>query len=106
VHSRADQQRSDSVYCYDLDPAKLRNEEVPRMEKVMKNFAVYRWMEIGIAIGGLLLIMFFRTNPERALWYGLGVGLVVMALIALVLDFFAEKRGWEYLDGLKSFLKM
>jgi uncharacterized membrane protein HdeD (DUF308 family) len=106
VFSKSDKQRTDNVYCYDLDQAKLKNNEVPRMEEVMKNFFIYRWSEIGLAIVGLLLILFFRTNPDKALWYGLGVGLTIEALASLILDFFAEKRGWEYLDGLKSFLKM
>jgi uncharacterized membrane protein HdeD (DUF308 family) len=106
VFAKSDKQRTDNVYCYDLDQAKLKSSEVPRMEVVMKNFFIYRWVEISLAIVGLLLIFFFRTNPEKALLYGLGMGLAIEALVTLVLDFFAEKRGWEYLDGLKSFLKM
>jgi hypothetical protein len=38
-------------------------------------------------------------------WRGLGLGLAIMALLALTADFFAEKRGHVYLNGLKEFTK-
>lgn len=106
VYRRSDQQRTDNVYCYDLDPAKLRNEEVPRMEAVMKNFVIYRWVELALIAVGLALIFIFRTDAEMLFWYGMGYGLAIQAFLMLVADFFAERRGHEYLDGLKSFLKL
>lgn len=106
VYRRSDQQRIDNVYCYDLDPSKLRNEEVPRMIVVMKNFTIYRWVEIGLALAGIALVVLFRNNPERVFWYGLGLGLAIQAVLMLGADYFAERRGQIYLEGLKSFLKL
>ncbi|MFN0031396.1 MAG: hypothetical protein ACKVOR_04475 [Flavobacteriales bacterium] len=106
VFRRSDEQRTTQVYSYDMDPHALMTNEVPRMNGVMKNFVVLRWVEIGLAVSGLLLILFFRRNEAQQLWYGAGFGLFLQAMLSLVLDFFAEKRGHEYLDGLKSFLKM
>jgi len=37
---------------------------------------------------------------------GLGLTLTIMSLIALVADYFAERRGKVYLKGLESFAKM
>jgi uncharacterized membrane protein HdeD (DUF308 family) len=106
VYKRSDSQRIDNVYSYDMDPAKLRNQEVPRMEVVMKNFVLYRYAEIALLIAGVILVFVFRTNPEKTFWCGLGMALAIQSLLMLIADFFAEKRGHEYFDGLKSFLKM
>ena len=106
VHKRSDQQRIDNVYCYDLDPSKLRNEEVPRMVTVMKNFAVLRWVEIALALAGLALVLIFRRDVNNLFWFGIGVGLGIQAILMLVADFFAERRGQVYLDGLRSFLNV
>ena len=94
------------MYAFDLDPGKLKNEEIPRMEVVMKNFIIYRWVEIGLAIAGILLVLVFRTKTENSFWYGLGIGLAIQSLTILAADFFAEKRGYEYLESLKNFFKL
>jgi ABC-type Fe3+-siderophore transport system permease subunit len=106
VYRRSDQQRIDNVYCYDLDPSKLRNEEVPRMVVVMKNFIVIRWVEIALAMAGLTLVLLFRNDAMKVFWYGVGMGLGIQAILMLAADFFAERRGQVYLDGLRSFLKI
>ncbi|MFM9984145.1 MAG: hypothetical protein ACKVOK_02885 [Flavobacteriales bacterium] len=106
VYRRSDQQRIDNVYCYDLDPAKLRQEEVPRMIIVMKNFAVIRWVEIALLIAGLALLLAFRSDVSNTFWFGIGVGLAIQAALMLGADFFAERRGQVYLDGLRSFLNL
>ena len=106
VYARADRQRIDNVYAYDMDPASLRNEEVPRMQKVIKNFVVLRWTEIALAISAVVLMLLYRSAPDRAFLYGAGVGLLIQAALSLILDFFAEKRAHEYLNGLREFLRL
>ena len=106
VYRRSDQQRIDNVYCYDLDPAKLRSEEVPRMTVVMKNFTVFRWVEIALLLAGLALVVFFRAEATNSFWFGIGLGLAVQAALMLGADFFAERRGQVYLDGLRAFLNL
>lgn len=106
VFRRTDKQRINNVYAYDMDPASLRNEEVPRMQKVIKNFVVLRWIEIALAVTAVLLIVFFRKSPAHIFIYGVGVGLLIQSVVSLTLDFFAEKRAHEYLDGLRAFLRL
>ncbi len=106
VFARADNQRINNVYAMDMDPASLRNEEVPRMEKVIKSFVVLRWTELSLFIVAVVLIMVYRTQPEKSLYFGIGVGLCIQAAMTLILDFFAEKRAHEYCQGLKQFLHM
>jgi len=106
VYRKSDNDRINNVYSFDLDPGKLKTEEIPRMEVVMKNLAIYRWVEISLVITGLLLIIFFRTQIEQSFWYGFGIGLTVQSIAMLVADFFSEKRGYEYLLGLKTFFKI
>src|SRR5690349_13072557 len=46
VYSRSDEQRISNVYAVDMNPDKLTKEEIPRMQKVTKNFPIYKWIEV------------------------------------------------------------
>lgn len=105
VYSRTDKQRIDIAYKMDLDPYALQQKEIPRMEKVVKNFAIYRIAEIVLLLVGIMLFAYFRTNEERQLLAGVGIALAVQASIFLVGDTVAEKRAKTYLTGLSDFVK-
>jgi hypothetical protein len=81
---------------------KIENEEIPRMQLVMKNFVVYRWVEIVLAIIGILHYLFLgRTEWLK----GFGLGLSLQSVLMLLLDFFAEHRGQIYLKFLNDFIQ-
>ncbi|OAQ38951.1 hypothetical protein A5893_13010 [Pedobacter psychrophilus] len=80
-----------------IEPEKIQTIEIPRMELVMKNFVVYRYVEIALMLLGLILYFYF---PSISFWKGIGLGLFMQAGFMLLLDFFAEKRGKEYLQHL------
>ena len=103
VYRSCDEYRKRNVYSYDMDPSQLKNKELPRMEKVMKNFVVLRYTELFLLLGGIALYIYFMRDIRNDLWRGLGLALAVMAIIALAMDFFAERRGKTYVNGLKSF---
>jgi hypothetical protein len=69
------------------------------MITVMKNFNTYKWVEIGLLIIGLCMFLYFSPI---SLLKGLGLGLLIQSSFMLILDFFAESRGKEYLEFLKS----
>jgi multidrug transporter EmrE-like cation transporter len=81
------------------EKTKIISEEIPRMEVVMKNFEIYRWVEIALFVLGL--IMFFYFQP-MTIWKGIGIGLAIQAGFMLLLDFFAESRGRIYFEYLKT----
>jgi hypothetical protein len=103
VYKRSDEDRMRNVYAYDMNPAQLKTKEIPRMEKVMKNFVVYRYTEIILALAGIGLFFYFRNTVGREFWKGVGLTLAIMAITALVADYFAEQRGKIYLTGVKEF---
>ncbi len=105
VYMRSDSDRIRNVYAYDLNPTELKEKEIPRMQAVMKNFIIYRYTEIGLAVIGFFLFFYFRNNSMQQFWGGFGIGLFCMALLALGADYFAEKRGHIYLNGLEEFVK-
>jgi drug/metabolite transporter (DMT)-like permease len=105
VYKRCDADRIRNVYAYDMNPAELKEKEIPRMEVVMKNFILYRYTEIALALIGLFLLFYFRNQAAQQFWSGLGMGLFCMALLALGADYFAEKRGHIYMKGLTEFVK-
>ncbi|HEX2682571.1 MAG TPA: hypothetical protein VHL77_01485, partial [Ferruginibacter sp.] len=105
VYSRTDKQVKDIAYNMGMEPvAYTKTVEMPRMEKVMQNFAIYRWVEIAFIIAGLILIILYRNDSTKTFWYGLGVALAIQAMIMLGADYFAEKRGKLYVEQLKKMI--
>jgi lipoprotein signal peptidase len=74
-------------------------EEIPRMKVVMKNFVFYRWIQISLIVVGLIFYFYF---DKETMMKGLGIGLFIQSALMLFLDYFAEKRGFEYLDYLSK----
>lgn len=105
VYKRSDEDRKRNTYAYDLNPADLKNREIPRMEKVNRNFMIYRWVEIALIVAGLILVFLYRQQNEKTFWYGLGMGLAIQAAVMLSADYFAEARAKKYLKGLVEFTK-
>ena len=104
VYARSDKQSADVAYNIGLEPvAYANNKEIPRMETVMKNFVIYRWVEIAMVITGSVLFFSFKNNIDKQFWKGFGLTLAIMALLALAADYFAEQRGRIYLKGLQQF---
>jgi hypothetical protein len=83
------------------EQTKIQSEEIPRMQVVMKNFATYKWIEIGLLIIGILL---FALCQKGSLTNGIGLGLLIQSAFMLLLDFFAESRGKTYLQYLQSII--
>lgn len=90
---RKDQQLDDLEKLLAADPAEFRQEELPRLAKVMRNFVVIRRVELGMVALGILL---FVWQQEWLFSKGLGLGLVVQGATMLLADYFAEKRARVY----------
>lgn len=106
VYSRSDKQMKAVAYNAGMEPVSyVKQQELPRMQTVLKNFVIYRWVEIVFIITGLVIVLLFRKNAERTFWYGFGVALAIQAVIMLGADYFAEKRGKVYTNHLKELIK-
>jgi hypothetical protein len=99
VAFRTDTQVAALVQQLASSPAAFQTEEVPRMEAVMRNFQLYKVIELVLLLTGVALTYAFR---RKELVYGIGVGLVVQSALMLVLDLFAEKRGDAYLAAIRE----
>jgi MFS family permease len=82
------------------EPQSIKTLEIPRMEKVMSNFVIFRYAEIALIILGITLMY---SSMNDTFWRGIGLGLFIKACIVLCLDFFAERRGHIYIEYLKEF---
>lgn len=105
IYKRSDSDRQRNVYAYDMNPSELKEKELPRMKMVMKNFIIYRYVEIFLLLVGAGLYIYFIRDFTNDFWRGFGLALAVMALLALAADFFAEKRGKIYTKGIESFIQ-
>jgi hypothetical protein len=83
------------------EPQNIKTLEIPRMEKVMSNFVIFRYVEIALIILGIVLMY---SSMNDTFWRGIGLGLFIQASIVLCLDFFAERRGHVYLEYLTEFV--
>ena len=105
VYSRSDKQKAYIAYNIGMEPVNyVKQTEQPRMKTVMKNFVIYRWVEIAFIITGLVLIFLYWSNPGKTFWYGFGIALAIQAAIMLGADYFAEKRGKVYTEELKKII--
>jgi hypothetical protein len=84
------------------EPQKIETDEIPRMEKVLSNFVIYRYVEIALILLGIVLIY---RSMNYTFWRGIGLGLFIQASIVLSLDFFAERRGYHYMLYLQEFVE-
>lgn len=84
---------------YKTEPSKLQTDELPRMQRVMRNFTVIKKVEICFFIAGLLLAAFFWKND---LVKGIALGLMIQGVILYLFDHFAEARGKVYFEFLES----
>ena len=105
VYIKSDDQRVSQVYAYDMNPDQLKTVELTRMRKVKTNFQIYRWIEIGVFIAGLLIIFLFKKDPAKTFWLGLGITLTIMSAELFIADFIAEKRAVNYVSLLEEFNK-
>jgi archaellum biogenesis protein FlaJ (TadC family) len=77
---------------------KFQLTEIPRMEKVMRSFIIYKWVEILLMGTGIILVL---ASTESFL-AGMGVGLLVQSSLMLAADMLAQRRGRKYLSGLQT----
>lgn len=99
IHLRTDTQLSTLSAQLQANPAALKTEEITRMQTVMKNFSIYKAVEMLLLIVGVGMIAFFQRHDMAA---GIGIGLVLQAAVTLTLDIFAEARRADYLSVLHS----
>jgi hypothetical protein len=105
VYIKSDDQRVSQVYAYDMNPDQLKTIELTRMRKVKTNFQIYRWIEIGVFIAGIITIFLFRNDPTKTFWLGLGITLAIMSAELFIADFIAEKRAVHYVSLLEEYNK-
>jgi hypothetical protein len=99
VYLKSDNDNVRVNHCIQKEPDTIKEQEIPRMKVVMKNFVIYRWAEITLIAIGLLLLFYF---PTRTIGKGIGMGLLIQSSIMLFLDYSAEQRGKIYLNFLTS----
>lgn len=99
VYVRTHSQLSTLSAQLQVNPAAFKAEESTRMETVMKNFSIYKAVEMLLLIVGVGMIAFLQRYDMAA---GIGIGLVLQAAFTLALDIFAEARGADYLSAVQS----
>ena len=101
VNLRTDAQVEALVVQSQTAPTQFKQDELGRMDTVMKNFKTYKIVEVTLLAVGVCLIVFLQRFDVAA---GVGAGLVLQAAFTLALDIFAEARGQDYIRALTEFV--
>ena len=99
VYLRTDTQLATLSTQLQANPAAFKAEETTRMQTVMKNFSVYKAVEMLLLVIGVGMVALWQRHDLAA---GIGIGLVLQAAFTLTLDIFAEARGADYLAFILS----
>jgi uncharacterized membrane protein len=105
IYRGSDGDRLRNVYAYDMNPQELKQQELPRMQKAAKSIALFKWSEAAFLIVGIVLILVYRNQPDKAFWFGLGIALAIQSLVMLSAEITAEKRARAYTSKLEAFAK-
>jgi hypothetical protein len=105
VYFRSDKDITRVETMMQQNPKQIETEELPRMNVVMKNFIFYRYIEIAFMIISLILIFMYRNTSPATFWYGFAWGLFIQSAFMLALDYFAERRGHDYLAWIQTFIQ-
>jgi hypothetical protein len=63
------------------------------MDTVMKNFSLYKKVEVAFVVIGLLFIF---LAPSKEFWLEIGTGMLLQGALMLTADIFEERRGTTY----------
>lgn len=80
----------------------VQAEELKRMQIVLKNYTIYRWIELLLICIGLLLFIRFNKSPQT-FWKGFGLGLLIQASILFALHLLTEQTGKMYIEQLINY---
>lgn len=96
VYFRSDAQARNLIELHHGDANRFAAQEGARMTQVVAGFA---WYRVGYLVAVLLalVLVFALGKPWQ---HGLAVGLLLLAALGLTIDFYAEHRAVEYVNGL------
>ena len=80
-------------------PATFKVEEGARMKTVLRNFDLYKSIELALLAAGIAAALGLRG---REYWRAFGLALALQSAFMLVLDFYAEARAQDYVAALRA----
>ena len=101
VFFRTDKQMDDLKSKLESSRQIVYSEELPRMQKVMSNFKLYKAIEISFIFLSLIgfVYSYFNSDPRIL---GFCSGLLIQSSLMIIADVIAEERGKLYLDYIYS----
>ena len=101
--SRNDLLHIDCLYNLEMFSSVFKTEELPRMKNVMKQYIFSRNLKVILLLAGVFLYCYSCKGFTNDFLSGIGLSLAIMAMITLIADLFALRRGKIYLEHLELF---
>ena len=73
-----------------------------QMEAVIRDYNIYKWIEIIFIIGGIIVYLLF-SKSSQVFWKGIGLGLLIQSSLMLTLNLIAEERANSYVHNIKIY---
>lgn len=99
-YKKSDAIRKSVIYAFDMNPSKLQQDELPRVQKLKKIISLRMIADIIFLVAGGVFLFLHHKNGSP-ISFGLGTGLITIAIIALLFDYPSYLRLFKYLEGIK-----
>jgi hypothetical protein len=93
----ADMEKAKALY--QAGPIKMQTVELPRMEKVLKNFDWIIKTEVSLIIAAIAMLLIFWKNDQLR---GIALGITAEAAILVIFDSIETERAKIYIEFLKT----
>lgn len=104
IYKKSDADRMRIVYAYDMNPPLLKTVELPRMQIVNRKFKIYQGVEFGLAVLGILLMIYYLGETHRSFWVGFGLTLIIQSVLLFGMESMSAQRSKEYTRKLSGYL--
>lgn len=102
TYKSSDNKRVDVIYAFDMNPDKLQQEELPRMQQLLKQKSILQYTFTILFFAGALLVYYFFHKSEKQFWTGFAIAVTLYSLVLFSVNFFADKKSLHYTQQLKQ----
>jgi membrane protein YdbS with pleckstrin-like domain len=99
IYLRTNSQVSTLKQTYSNEPIRFFSQEQTRIDKVNRNWVIYKVIEVLIIITSKIVLLFAY---QRDFWSGFAMAALIMASALIVLDVISEHNGRWYAEKLHA----
>jgi hypothetical protein len=92
-----------NTYGYDMNPAGLKTQELPRIKDVHKKTNIFIYINIFLLAAAVALFVYFRNKADESYYTGFATGLFLMTFITIGSSLYMQNKTRNYITGIEKF---